>query len=1039
MNRRRKMKTLPALSLAALAVLPLAIPSAARAGQIELVTRMPVASRPDTASGKSAAWQLSTDGRYLLFLSDAANLVPGQRDANGGPDVFLYDRVAGKTALVSHAAGSSVTAASTPVPQDYRLLRMTPDGRYVAYTANAGDLVVAGQSGPSRTGIFLYDRVTGTNVLVTHQAGSAVTPGNQFSGGDFRLADNGSVVFSSPASDLVSPATDANDTNDVFFWDRPSGKTTLISHAAGAPGTAANGYSDSPAVSGDGRWIAFTSSAVDLLPGTPFTSSAGCVFLHDRATGKILLVSHASSSASTPANGYSSYPVVSVGGNYVLFTSRASNLMAGQVDTESSSDLFLFERATGKITLLSHASSYPTIAASGESGFGLMTPDAQWIAFSSNAYNLVPGQKETARWNNSDVFLYERATGKTTLASRAVASPATAVDDDSLLYGLSADGRRISFGSRATNLLANGVDTNGVSDAFLFDRVTGRTTLVSAVSPGVPGNGASSGPVLSADGKWTAYSSEASNLAGGRRDTNGVADIFLYEQATAKTRPVTLHDPGLPTVTPLGSSFGWDVSADGRFMVFTSAATDLVPGEKDTNGSDDAYLYDRTLKKTTLVSRAAGSATTTGNGHTYDVRISPDGRFATYLSTSTNAVPGQVDANTGDPDAFDLFLFDRTTGATTLITHAAGSATRTGNHPSGLWPAMSDDATWIAYAGLASDLVDGQGNAPSPYDRNAFLYNRLTGQTTLLSHRSDSTKWPGNGESDVAGMSADGQVVLLYSWASNLLPTSTPDLNGGENVFVVDRRAGATTLISRTAGSAPRAAGGEAPRMSRDGRMIAFSSRSDEIVPGQVDDDSSDDLFLHDRQSGTTTLISHSALSPLAAAGSRGYTLSADGRWVAFFSEAPDLIAGQTNTREEGTNLFLFSRDSGAIRLVSHAAGSQTVTGDSWEMQAPSISADGRFIVYLSRATNMVAGLKTPAYPPLNAYVYDRTTGANALITRSAVFPDRCANADTVWPVVTASGNGVMLTSNASDLLAGDFTLDPYGQSFRDVFFYTLP
>ena len=1019
-----------------LAALALALPSAVRAGQLELVTQTPVSSRSATAGGKSAAWQISLDGRYLLFLSDATNLVAGQSDANGGPDLFLFDRVTGKTALVTHAAGSPTTTASQPVPLDYRFFQMTPDGRYVAYTANAGDLM-AGQSGTTLTSIFLYDRVTGTNVLVSHKADSAVIPGNQISGGYFRLTDGGSVVFSSGATNLVQ-GTDANGSLDVFFWDRASGKITLISHAAGGANTAAKGYSQAPWTSGDGRWIAFASNASDLVSGLNLPNSQGDVFLNDRATGKTLLVSHATAVNAAAGNGYSSNPAVSAGGNYVLFTSRATNLVVGQKDTNSDSDAFLFERATGRITLLSHASGRPTTAAHGGSYGAAITPDGQWIAFTSNADDVMPGQVETGRWNTGDIFLYERATGKILLASRAAASPVTAPDSDASFYSLSADGRKVSFSSGADNLLAPGVDGNGYEDAFLFDRVTGKTTLVSAVSPGVPANAGSTGALLSADGKWIGYSSEATNLSGPRRDTNGVADVFLYDTTTAATRLVTPRAPRSPSLTPRGKSQGWNVSADGRYVAFTSAAPDLVPEQVDANNSDDAFVFDRALGKTILVSRSAASPTATGNGNVYTVQISADGRFALYLSTSTNAAPGQVDVDDGE--GFDLFLYELATGATTLVTHAAGSPTRTGNHAAGLWAVMSDDASWIAYAGQATDLVAGQGEPSSPYDRNAFLYSRLTGETTLLSHRHDSALQPGNGETIASAISADGQVVLLSSRASDLIPPLSPDLdtNGDDDVFVVDRSAGITTLVSRTAAAPPRAAGGRYPQMSRDGRMIAFFSEGGGLVPGQIDDDRTGDLFLQDRQSGATTLVSHAASSAVTAVGADGLALSTGGRWVAFVSNADDLIPGQTDANE-GSDVFLYDRDSGSTRLVSHAAGTPASTANAWETYLSSISADGRFVAYVSRASNLVAGLTGPAYLPMQAYVWDATTGANTLVTRSALFPGRYSNAEAVWPLLAAGGSGLIFNSAASDLIAGDFTLDPYGRSFQDVFFYTLP
>jgi Tol biopolymer transport system component len=998
------MKALLALSLAAL---PLALPSVSRAGQISLVTRAPVPSRADTASGASSARQLSVDGRYLLFLSNAPNLVPGQIDTNGGRDVFLFDRVAGTITLVTHKAGASATAGNAPVSN---LVRMTPDGRYVAYVSGAGDLA----PGASQGGLFLYDRVSGKTVLVTREIGSA---SQSLSGNlrePFQLTTGGSIVFANGAP-----------RSDVFAWDRVSGKTTLISHAAGS-GTAANGSSRFPAVSADGRYVAFSSDASNLLPGPRLTGRN--VFLHDRATGKTTLISHASASSSTPGNGPSQDAAVSSGGTWVLYYSQATNLVPGQQDQPSTVDLFLYERATGKTTLVSHASSAAATAGNLRSSDSLMTPDGGWIAFESLAGDLVPGLPTTGWYN---VFLFERATGRITLASRAADSPLAGAAYDCHLSGLSADGRRVSFSTGAGNLLPAGADANQAADAFVFDRVTGAVTLVSAASPGVSGNLESSGPVLSADGNWVAYSTQATNLVAGKRDGNGLSDVVLYSLPSASARLVTLHPPGLGSVTPLGASRAVDVSADGRYSVFTSLASNLVPGQQDTNGVPDVFLYDRGLRQITRVSREAGSAD-------FGLGISADGRFVVYQSTSTGTVPGQVDTNAADEGGSDVFLFDRTTGATTLVSHAAGSPVTTGNHASG-FARISADGTWILFSSAATDLVAGQNPSPSVY--NAYLYDRNTGQVVLLSHKFGDPSQPANGGSFPAGLSADGQVILLLSLATDLIPDLTPnqDTNGESDAFVVDRTAGITSLVSRTATDPTSAVGVFDAVLSADGGTVAFLSDSNEVVPGQTGLDDTN-LFLHDLGSGEIRLVSHAAGSPADTRGaSRPFSLSADGRWVAFASTG-GLVAGQINTT--GTyNVFLYDRDAGTSRLVSHASGSAVTTGNGFETHWPSISADGRIVTFRSRSTNLIAGQTGPAPStgPLSLFVYDRATGANTLVTRSVLDPHRAGNGDTDSSLVSASGNLVLFSSAASDLVAGDFIVDPSGRSYPDVFLYTLP
>jgi Tol biopolymer transport system component len=801
----RTMKTLLALSLAAL---PLSLPLAARADQIELVDQVPAGSRSDTAGGTSVPLQLSMDGRYLLFASDAANLMPGQRDENRGNDLFLYDRTTGVKTLVTHKAGAGATAAGLSLGPLPVATAISPDGRWVAFTSPATDLVT-GQQGPAGLNLFLWDRTTGATTLVSHKAGAPLVTANGYSFG-FHLADGGSLAFASNATDLLSTRNDANGTYDVFFWDRVSGKTTLISRTAKSATTAGNGTSQSPWVSGDGRWVAFETQATNLLPGAPLPTPLQYVLLHDRATGKSLLVSHASRGASTAPQGYSGLPVVNTGGTWVLFRSNATDLVGGQQDRPGTDDLFLFERATGKITLVSHASASSTKATGDVRDFR-MTPDGAWIAFTSGAADLVAGQIEPGAGATSDVFLFERATGRNRLASRAAASPLTAADSDSLLSGLSADGRWVAFSNGAYNMLPNaGADTNQAADAFVFDRVTGQAGLLSAAIPGKPGNGGSTGPVISAEGSWIAYATYATDLVPGKKDLNALSDVVLTERATAKSRLVSLHPPPLPSLTPTAFSRAEGVSADGRWSVFTSAATNLVPGQRDGNdGYDDVFLYDHLLHAVTLVSRAAGSATTGGNGQASLPRISADGRFVIYLSESSNAVPGQVDANGQSPGApydADLFLFDRITGTTALVSHAAGSPTTTANQECRVQAAISADGRWIVFASFATDVA-GQVD-PSGRSSHTYLYDRATGQNTLLDHAYGAPDQEADQDSEPAGLSADGNVVLLLSGARNLTPETFFDIY--PNAWVLDRTTGLFTLASRAASSSFPQAGADA-------------------------------------------------------------------------------------------------------------------------------------------------------------------------------------------------------------------------------------
>ena len=205
---------------------------------------------------------------------------------------------------------------------------------------------------------------------------------------------------------------------------------------------------------------------------------------------------------------------------------------------------------------------------------------------------------------------------------------ANAINIERFCPTLAADGRFVAFGSDATNLVTG--DTNAVSDAFVYDRVTGTTERVSVSSAGAEANGTSFAPAISADGRFVAFPSEATNLVPG--DTNGVTDVFVRDRLTGTTERVSVSSAGAEAN---GTSFAPAISADGRFVAFPSEATNLVPG--DTNGATDVFVRDRLTATTDRVS--VDSAGAQANDRSDFPAISADGSVVAFVSTATNLVP----------------------------------------------------------------------------------------------------------------------------------------------------------------------------------------------------------------------------------------------------------------------------------------------------------------------------------------------------------------------------------------------------------------
>ena len=340
----------------------------------------------------------------------------------------------------------------------------------------------------------------------------------------------------------------------------------------------------------------------------------------------------------------------------------------------------------------------------------------------------------------------------------SVASDGTQGNAPSRFPSISADGRYVAFASSATNLVPG--DTNARGDVFVRDRQTSQTTRVSIASDGSQGKRSSSSPFISPDGRFVAFSSAAGNLVAG--DTNGYWDVFVHDRQTAQTTRVSVAS---------GGGQGNDdsdcpsINADGRFVAFWSGAENLVPG--DTNLKADVFVHDRQTGQTTRVSVASDGAQ--GNSVSHGGPISADGCFVAFDSWATNLVAGDTN------EYSDVFVRDRHTGQTTRVSMAS-DGTQANRYS--LYPSISADGRYVGFVSGATNLVPGYTDPTT----DVFVRDRQTGQTTLVSVASDGTQ--GNNPSEPPAISADGRFVAFFSWATNLVPADT---NGVHDVFVHDR------------------------------------------------------------------------------------------------------------------------------------------------------------------------------------------------------------------------------------------------------------
>jgi Tol biopolymer transport system component len=409
-------------------------------------------------------------------------------------------------------------------------------------------------------------------------------------------------------------------------------------------------------LSDDGRYVAFVSSASNIVPDD--TNGHPDVFVHDRQTGDTIRVSV--SSSGDQGNGNSSFfeaslPRISADGRHVVFISQATNLVPG--DNNGSLDVFVHDLDTAETSRASFDSS--GIEANGSSLSASTSGDGRYVAFTSSATNLVPGDTNAV----SDAFVHDRLTGDTARVS--VAGNGDEANQESSLAAISANGRHVAFASEADNLVPG--DGNGQADVFVRDRQTGATTRLSVSSNGTEANGVSGLPSVSANGRYVLFSSSATNLVPG--DGNGAMDAFYHDRQTGETTRVSVTSNGAEGDA---DSMGTDLSADGRHVVFDTAATNLVPD--DTNASYDVMVHDRQTGETTRVSVAEDG--TEGDADSQFPAISGDGRYVSFGSDATNLVPG--DGNGWTDVYIHQYLADppsptTTTSSTTSTTMPASS------------------------------------------------------------------------------------------------------------------------------------------------------------------------------------------------------------------------------------------------------------------------------------------------------------------------------------------------------------------------------
>jgi hypothetical protein len=865
----------------------------------------PTISLPVAGNGDSVSPWISSDGRFVLFSSLAVDLVTND---NGYPglNVFLCDLGSNTTTLVSANYSGTGGANGNSLGG-----QVSTNGRYALFESDANDLLPGDTNGVSD--VFVRDLQLATNILVSVATDGSF--GNGASTDPVMTPDGRWVAFVSSATNLVSG--DTNGIPNLFLRDVVNGTTTLVTMGA----TGANPVVSSPVITPDGRYVAFFSTATGMAAGVP-ASTQGEIYLYDSVLNTMTWVStNAAATASSLLhlnNAPSSHPVISDNGRYIAFKTGWTNGTVSPGGSGVAAVIFFQYDSVAATTTILSTNGYPPWLY-GDDVYGPeMTSDGRFVAFV---------QREPAGSTNySGVFLWDQQTGTNVLVSAGV-NGLWPTNSTSLTPALSEDGRYVTFLSDATNLVSNTVSNS--QHIYRRDLQTATTVLVDADTNGV-GSVDQLGviPSMSTNGQSVVFS----GLAGGLivEDDNNASDVFLWDATAGTNALISAHNPSVLFQSGnLESSLGQlSISGNGELVAFTSYASDLVTN--DFNGNADVFVRDLPASSNLLVSVGLDGNSGLG-GPSYNPVISADGRFVTFISGATNLVAGDTNG------ANDVFRRDLQLGITELVS-VNSSGVSLGNGDSS-FPVTSQEGRYIAFlcrtnaTGVTTSLFwrDMDSGLTLLVSGNAYSVNRgitistdgsLDGQrVAYFDNQSLLYVWDANLQANIytnttagltsAAISPDGN-QLLYLAANQLF---VYDLTGNSNLFLCP--------------SAIQIKGSS--QWSGDGRYVAFVTGTNLVAD---DNNGTNDVYLQDLQAGTLTLVSMNQSGTASAAGPSDWpVVSTDGRFVVFRSFATDVLSGIVSA----PSLVVFDRLAGTNSLL--VTGTTETGWTSWVSQ-PVLSMD---------------------------------------------------------------------------------------------------
>jgi Tol biopolymer transport system component len=855
-----------------------------------------------TAAGNSFVPQLSADGKRVVFLTTAPNLVTNV----GGDWVQLVwrDLASGEMKLVTANANGACCQNESPLA-----FSISSNGQVVLFRTAANDVVAGDTNGAAE--FFIRDMVIGTNQLIARAIdGGTANPSEwvpppvsapftpQLTNSHALLsADARYVAFDSNGRNLHSQP-DNNLGRDVFLRDLTTSSNTMVSVSrihAGTPQS--QGESFLTSMTPDARRIAFISTADDIAYGA--SNTFGDVFVRDLATNYFDSFHRVIGLTNYFVDPYRSIAAsISADGRFVALA--ASSAISGE--------LKLFHYALETQALTSIATNILTNASP------LISADGRFVVFTDGTNIL--------RWD----AVAGTAQVVTVTTNGSALSSATA-----RLATMTPDANVIAFVAAAAPLHAE-ASTN--RQVYARDMTAGVTRLISLNTNGVACSGVDHFTTVSVsdDGTRFAFDTTASDLVPG--DNNKASDVFVRDFVSGTTLLATPALPALPRTTGLGHAYvGANAfSADGRYLTFLSHDSDLVPG--DTNSAQDAFVYD--------LATGLRTATVMNTNNSMFACMSADGKIVAIRQMNNSGYFGG-----GNGISVHRIVLHNRLATTNQIVVSAG-----GNFSLPLAPAVDADGSLVVWNGLfispGTMLVLNSDGTTNFVLTNAEVMLRLRGEPQdavftpdgnfLLFYSTGHLTPNAPGDGELFAWNVLTREVRLVSWDSgsavgvrgpiaisqnSRFTTYTRSLATYSDLYRYDFVTSSNRFITVSAAN---------PAISADGRLIAFESQDRQV-------------YVSDCDTGERSLISiNSAGTAQANETARYPTISADGRFVTFLSAASNLVSGTTRWR---TRLYVRDRLLGTTTLI--ASGNNDIS-------VPIPSPDGRTIAFHTVASDLVPG-----------------------------------------------------------------------------------